>query len=229
MPLNRFAFRAPTALAFAAEASIPITGAHVSTIHRVRPATAADAPALKSVIAAAFMADPVADWVFRDDTARPDHHLVFFGGFVDVTLATGRAETVDGHKGLTLWLDVDVDAPEPEDDGALAAAFEAGMDAETLKRVALLDDLMTANHPHDRSHAYLPFIAVHPEHQGTGVGAALLRHRLADLDAAGRPAYLEASCLRNAALYERLGFERMPQTIDLPGGPSLYPMWRDHR
>ncbi|HEV7713362.1 MAG TPA: N-acetyltransferase [Asanoa sp.] len=201
----------------------------MSTIHRVRPATAADVPALKSVIAAAFMADPIAEWVFRDESTRPDHHLVFFGGFVDVALATGRAETIDGHKGLALWLDVDVDAAEPDDDGSYGAALEAGIDGETLKRLALLDDLMTAGHPHDRSHAYLPFIAVHPDHQGTGVGAALLRHRLAELDASGRAAYLEASNLRNAALYERLGFQRMPATIDLPGGPSLYPMWRDPR
>ncbi|MEV0720347.1 GNAT family N-acetyltransferase [Asanoa sp. NPDC050611] len=201
----------------------------MSTTHRVRPATADDVPALKSVIAAAFMADPIADWVFQDQARRQDEHHVFFGAFVDLALAAGRAETVDGHHGLALWLDVDVDAPEPEDDGGLGAAFESGLDPETLKRVADLDALMVAGHPHDRSHAYLPFIAVHPDHQGTGVGAALLRHRLADLDAAGRPAYLEASCLRNAGLYERLGFERMPQTIDLPGGPSLYPMWRDPR
>lgn len=200
----------------------------MSTIHPVRTATTDDVPALKSVIAAAFMADPIADWIFRDEAARPGHHLVFFGAFVDLALAAGRADTVDGHKGLTLWLDVDVDAPQPEDDG-LGAAFEAGLDAETLKRVGVLDELMTAGHPHDRGHAYLPFIAVHPDHQGTGVGAALLRHRLAELDAAGRPAYLEASNLRNAALYERLGFARMPETIDLPGGPSLYPMWRDPR
>ncbi|MEV4619960.1 N-acetyltransferase [Asanoa sp. NPDC049573] len=201
----------------------------MSTIHRVRTATAADVPALKSVIATAFLADPISEWVFRDETTRLDQHLVFFGGFVDVAMATGRAETVDDHRGLALWLDVDVDAAEPDDDGSYAAALEAGIDGETLKRLALLDDLMTANHPHDRSHAYLPFIAVHPDHQGTGVGAALLRHRLADLDAAGRPAYLEASGLRNAALYERLGFQRMPETIDLPDGPSLYPMWRDPR
>ena len=201
----------------------------MSTNHRVRPATPDDAAALKSVIAAAFMGDPIAEWVFRHEARRPDHHHVFFGGFVDLTLASGQAYTVDGHKGLTLWLDVDVEAMPDEDDGGLGAAFEAGLDLETLKRVAELDELMVANHPHDRSHAYLSFIAVHPDHQGTGVGTALLDHRLADLDAAGRPAYLEASTPRNAALYERLGFQRLPETIDLPGGPSLYPMWRDPR
>ncbi|MDG4825622.1 N-acetyltransferase [Asanoa sp. WMMD1127] len=201
----------------------------MSTTPRVRPASATDVPALKSVIAAAFMADPIADWIFRDEATRHAEHLVFFGAFVDLALAAGTAETVDDHKGLALWLDVDVDAPEPEDDGSMGAAFEAGLDGETLKRVGMLDELMAAGHPHDRSHAYLPFIAVHPEHQGAGVGAALLRHRLAELDAAGRPAYLEASNLRNAALYERLGFARLPRTIDLPEGPSLYPMWRDPR
>ncbi|GIF76751.1 GNAT family N-acetyltransferase [Asanoa siamensis] len=201
----------------------------MSTTPRVRTATDADVPALKSVIAEAFMADPIADWIFRDEARRYAEHLVFFGAFVDLALAGGQAHTVDGHKGLTLWLDVDVDAAQP-DDGGMGAAFEAGLDPETLKRVGVLDDLMTAGHPHDRSHAYLPFIAVHPDHQGTGVGSVLLKHRLAELDATGTPAYLEASTLRNAALYERLGFQRLDTTIDLPeGGPSLYPMWRDPR
>ena len=65
-----------------------------------------------------------------------------------------------------------------------------------------------------------------PEHHGQGIGSALLRGKLRELDQAGSAAYLEASSLRNAALYERLGFERRPVTLDLPDGPSLYPMWR---
>jgi len=55
----------------------------------------------------------------------------------------------------------------------------------------------------------------------------LLRDRLTALDEQGVPAYLEASSLDSARLYERLGFRRLAQTTDIPGGPSLYPMWRD--
>jgi ribosomal protein S18 acetylase RimI-like enzyme len=93
-------------------------------------------------------------------------------------------------------------------------------------RLATLDGLMAATHPRTEFHAYLPFIGVDPRAQGRGIGGALLAARVRELDAARRPAYLEATTLRSAALYERYGFERLPFTVDLPAGPSLYPMWR---
>jgi len=72
-------------------------------------------------------------------------------------------------------------------------------------------------HPRQESHDQLQFIAVHPDHQGRGVGSALLRHRLARLDAARRPAYLEATSPRNAALYEASEF--MPSGFTPSGSP----------
>jgi ribosomal protein S18 acetylase RimI-like enzyme len=193
---------------------------------QVRRADAGEAAALTAVMSAAFMTDPVANWCFTDPVQRPRLHPAFFGAFVDLVLAGGRAYTTDDLRGVALWLDVDVHAPA-EDDGELAAALERGLDPESLKRFAILDDLMTGNHPHDRDHAYLAFLAVHPDHQGRGVGTALLRHRYTELDPAGRHAYLEASSERNARLYARLGFRHVGTPLVLPDGPPLYPMWRD--
>ena len=58
--------------------------------------------------------------------------------------------------------------------------------------------------------------------RGEGIGTALLRHRL---DQVRGPAYLESSKRENIALYERFGFE-LRETISLPDGPDLWPMWR---
>jgi ribosomal protein S18 acetylase RimI-like enzyme len=193
---------------------------------QVRRADTSQAAALTETMAAAFMTDPLANWCFPDPAERPRLHPAFFGAFVDLVLAGGQAYTTDGYRGVALWLDVDVNAPA-EDDGELAAALERGLDAESLKRFAILDDVMTSHHPHDRDHAYLAFLAVHPDHQGTGIGTAMLRHRYAELDPAGRDAYLEASCERNARLYERLGFRHVGTPLHLPDGPPLFPMWRD--
>jgi len=199
----------------------------VATNHvQVRRADPAEAAALTDTMSAAFMADPVANWCFPDPAERPRLHPAFFGAFVDLILATGRAYTTDGYRGVALWLDIDVEAPA-DDDPELAAKLEGGLDAESLKRFAILDDLMTGNHPFDRDHAYLAFLAVHPDHQGTGIGTAMLRHRYTELDPAGRHAYLEASSDRNARLYERLGFRHVRTPLQLPDGPPLYPMWRD--
>jgi GNAT superfamily N-acetyltransferase len=193
----------------------------------VRRAEPTDAPALAAVLATAFMDDPVSRWIFPDDAERERVHPDFFRVFVDLVLATGQAYTTEDGSGVTLWLDVDVDAAaEEEDREEFVELFHRVCGPAAAKRFLLLDELMTANHPHHESHHYLPFIGVVPQRQGRGVGRTLLGSRLPELDRAGRPAYLEASSPRNAALYARLGFQHLAAPIELPDGPSLYPMWR---
>jgi ribosomal protein S18 acetylase RimI-like enzyme len=194
--------------------------------HAIRRATPDDAAALTDVLARAFLDDPISTWLFADRAERERLHPAFFGPFLTLVLEAGQVWTTDDLAGATLWLDVDP-AESGEDDGGLSAAIRAGIGDRLADRFAIIDDLMTRNHPHDRAHAYLPFIAVRPDAQDTGVGSALLRHRFVELDADRRPAYLEASSPRNQVLYERLGFKPMAVSLDLPGGPSLQPMWRE--
>lgn len=74
---------------------------------------------------------------------------------------------------------------------------------------------LAALHPRE-PHAHLVFLGVSPRAQGQGIGSAILKHTLAPLDAAGTAAYLECSTERNAALYERHGFE-VTGELKLPG------------
>ncbi|MBF5034051.1 MULTISPECIES: GNAT family N-acetyltransferase [unclassified Micromonospora] len=190
----------------------------------IRRASAADAAVVTAILAEAFMRDPVSGWVFPDDGHRASVHRAFFGPFVALALRTGEVYVAGDGLGATLWLPTG-EGHDAEDGGEFDG-LEAAIGAEAMKRFGTLDEMMSARHPAE-PHWYLPFIGVHPDHHGKGVGSALLRHRLAELDQAGTAAYLEASSPRNAALYERLGFRRRPVTLDLPEGPSLYPMWRD--
>lgn len=79
-------------------------------------------------------------------------------------------------------------------------------------------------HPHE-PHWYLQAIGTAPEFQGKGYGGVLLRHRLAMIDAARLPSYLEASKESNVPLYAGFGFVQTGE-IRMPDGPTLYPMWR---
>ena len=47
-------------------------------------------------------------------------------------------------------------------------------------------------------------------------------------DAEGMPAYLEATTARSRDLYARHGFE-VVGLLELPGGLTMYPMWREPR
>jgi predicted N-acetyltransferase YhbS len=76
-----------------------------------------------------------------------------------------------------------------------------------------------------KPHYYVRDIGVHPTEQGKGLGGALMRPTLDRCDLQGLPAYIEASSVRSAALYERLGFEHIEE-LRVGGSPPLWLMLR---
>lgn len=93
-----------------------------------------------------------------------------------------------------------------------------------LKGIALLDD-MAKSHPTE-PHWYLGLIGVDPKHQGSGIGSALLQHRLTECDHSGMPAYLETQKPENVPYYSRFGFT-VAKVIEHSGCPPLWTMWRE--
>jgi GNAT superfamily N-acetyltransferase len=86
------------------------------------------------------------------------------------------------------------------------------------------DRAMRASHV-THPHMYLWFLGVAPQHQGRGVGRALLADLHAESDKAGVPTYLETATAENVAFYRRDGYERLGE-IKMPSGPR---MWRMER
>jgi ribosomal protein S18 acetylase RimI-like enzyme len=82
---------------------------------------------------------------------------------------------------------------------------------------------------HDRfgPHYYLRAIGVDPEHQGRGIGAALVRPMLARASAEGVGCYLTTTTEANVAWYLHLGFTRVATFHPTPGWPEVSAMWRD--
>ncbi len=84
-------------------------------------------------------------------------------------------------------------------------------------------------HPHD---AALSLFADHRhrsrEIQGKGYGGVIMRDRLAAVDAAHMPCYLESSKDTNIPIYQSFGF-KVTGEMRVPNGPKIWPMWRDAR
>ena len=76
-------------------------------------------------------------------------------------------------------------------------------------------------------------IAVHPDHQGQGIGTALLRALLARADELQAPVVLEVRTDNDTAiaLYERHGFEQvgLRRRYYQPSGADAYTMVRPAR
>ncbi|NYS18572.1 GNAT family N-acetyltransferase [Streptomyces sp. SJ1-7] len=191
---------------------------------RIQRAGQDDRELVVSVLEEAFHHDPVSSWVFPDEAHRRAVHGKFLGVFADITLAEGRIDIADDGAAVALWLPVPAGAPEEEDPTPALMRQTADPDNE---RCELVGRLTGKAHPHDRAHSYLLMVGVSPQRQGQGVGAELIRTELDRCDRDGVPAYLEASSARSRTLYERLGFGFLGSAVELPDGPSMWPMWRE--
>jgi ribosomal protein S18 acetylase RimI-like enzyme len=69
---------------------------------------------------------------------------------------------------------------------------------------------------------HLDSVAVQPELQGQGIGAALINFGLARARAAGAGACLETGNARNVAYYERFGFRTVDDADAPDGGPHIW-------
>ena len=113
-------------------------------------------------------------------------------------------------------------SPVPERSAAPTASPGESSFARVLRGIGRID----GRHP-KAPHWYLFAIGVDPDHQGRGVGSALLDAVLSRCDELGEPAYLEASTEANARLYARYGFTFVESVDVEPGGPTARLMWRE--
>lgn len=173
------------------------------------------------LLGTAFHDDPISLWLFPDESRRRAVQPAFFQAFATIAVDSGGVIYVRDKIAATVWF-----ASGDDDDGDFMARFDM-LTAEETEQFARLAGLMAENHPTRGEHMHLQFIAVHPDHQRTGVGGELLDHNLAILDSQRMPAYLEASSTVSPPLYQRKGFEHIGTPFG--PGPKMYPMWREPR
>ncbi|MCW2948842.1 MAG: acetyltransferase [Actinoallomurus sp.] len=196
-------------------------------MNAVRDVTTIDTAQLAAVLGRAFADDPVWHWMFP---RHPERMTDLFAMLLrHAHLPKGVSElATEGDSILAgaLW-----DPPGRWKISLITQLRQAPvlvrvLGTRTFPVLRGLGELERA-HP-ERPHWYLAILGTDPPAQGRGLGSALLRSRLSRCDAERLPAYLESSKESNVPYYERFGF-RVTGEMRMPGGPPVWPMWREPR
>lgn len=192
----------------------------------VRNAMLADSKPLSESLARAFYDDPVFTHFLPDDATRLKKLENVMRILFKLGQPHGACYTTGNYESITLWRPPNgwhvpfwayiVNGP------ALLSTFGSG-----IGRVLSTMDMMEKVHPHE-PHWYLQTIGTDPKFQGKGYGGVIMRDRLAAVDEARMPCYLESSKETNIPIYQSFGF-RLTGEMQVPGGPKIWPMWRDAR
>jgi len=195
-----------------------------------RRASAKDGRVIARLFAAAFLHDPVFDWIARAGPKRAaGMERFFFWILKTYALPFGETWMSDDAAVAAAWLPPHAPASSGSftEQMRLLPMFVRLCGFPRLGRGSAMADAMDKNHPREK-HFYLAFIGVAPRLQGLGLGSALLETNLKRIDETGSPAYLENSNPKNAKLYERHGFVAR-KNIAPSGAPPLIAMWRSAR
>jgi GNAT superfamily N-acetyltransferase len=193
----------------------------------VRRAARDEVPQLAATLASAFSDDPLWGPYFFPDVERRRERLVrfFTAELESVALPHGEVWTTGGEiRGVAIW------APPgfwrvPLRTALVRLPTMVSIFGGSLRRVFRALRAIERRHPREPAHYYLAFLGVTPPHQGRGIGTGLMRPVLERCDREALPAYLEASTVRSARCYERVGFEVVEEAV-VPAGPPFRLMWR---
>jgi GNAT superfamily N-acetyltransferase len=191
----------------------------------VRKAKPEERARVVEVLARGFYDDPLFEWMLpRDDRRLRRNERVFDLFARRAWMPQEETWTTDRLAGAACWM-----PPGTADQSVLEQLLMLpGLVAacgRAFPRAMSILNAFDKDHPHE-PHWYLPVIAVAPEWQGRGFGAALLRPVLERCDAERLPAYLEATSPRNRALYERHGFA-VTEELRIKDAPPVWRMWRE--
>ncbi len=196
---------------------------------KIRKATYSDADRLIVSLSRAFDDDPLINWFVRQDDKRSyGFEALFRTCLCTLSLPLDEVYATDDCIGGALWY-----PPGKSKIGLIRqlSILPSMIRVSSLRgliRFGIVADSVEKVHP-KKKHYYLQFLGVDPDHQGKGLGSALLRPVLQKCDREGCGAYLENSKEANLDFYKRHGFAVTDEINPGRGAPPLWLMWRNPR
>lgn len=205
------------------------TEASPGTDPRVRPAQASDLAAIGACLGHAFDDDPVMGWLVGDHADRHRRISTVLELNTTMHLGHGQVFVASIERGgpvaaVAVWAHPRRWHVPLRRYLRHVVGFGGVLGVAGLRRAASLRVVEQA-HPREHHH-YLAVLGTHPDAQGRGLGASLVRAVTTGADRELMPAYLECSKPSNVGYYQRLGFEA-GDVIDIAPDVSVTAMWRD--
>lgn len=176
-----------------------------------------------ATLAAAFHNDPAMCFMLPDPDSRARRLTKLIGWMTDQHLRLGLVLGTADVTAVTLWREPGmVHYHEPLwHPGALRFIPIFG---RHLPRALRTDDGISSHVPKGEDWFYLKMAGVHPDHQGKGLGGAVIRAGLARAAQRGVPSVLETATESNVGLYQRLGYSVLSEWDVAGGGPHFWTM-----
>lgn len=195
----------------------------------------AERRAAAETLAAGFFDDPLFAWIVPSGARRQGWLAAFMRASLRMVEAAGESWRAAGDGAIPAVVSLVAPGRYPMPfasqlgfTGCLLPRLLVGQPTprrawQAGRALARIDAL----HPGE-PHWYFFQLAVHPSHQGRGLGRAIMDHGLERADADGVPAYLETSNPGNLDFYGRFGFE-VREEVRLGAVPPIWTMRRAAR
>ncbi len=189
-----------------------------------------DAAVLVDILTAAFGDEPLLNWWLKQGDAKERARRGFFDHAVRGGVHPKAEFWRFGDAAAAIWTPPGATAFDlsPWRTLLVLPRLMSIAGRRGLNRALELGAILTAHHPSE-PHAHLVFLGVRPDRQGQGLGSAILKRTLADVDQAHLPAYLETATEANVRLYQRYGFDVSAELRCPPDGPAFWTMLRPAR
>jgi ribosomal protein S18 acetylase RimI-like enzyme len=179
------------------------------------------------ILGSAFSNDPVMRWLCGRENLGG---LMFQAEAESHYKHHNHVYINESQTGAALWLPPGVSPTAPFSWGSMYFMWRLLLSGgiKGMHRGYGIEQVMSSKHLKE-PHFYLHAIGAHLDHQGKGIGSALLKAGLSACDQIHAPAYLESTNIRNNALYERYGFEITGDYEFRDEGPTVWFMRRPPR